>query len=228
MSVIKRLVSGRREETQLWSKIANMNSVCVEVAKDMESILAFVASGDRQSAIGEAQKTNVAAKRGLTAAREARRLLLQTSLPPSARDYIVVLLDALSCLLSSAKEGSWTLVLRRLSPSVVFLLNDVKLQYTLIKLFEKVEQTTASLIDAINSLPNDPSKSIELSLSVKKMMEDVESAKTYLLERLYEQEKSIDVLSLMQLRDIIYCVSSLVADFEGCSESVRALATSKT
>jgi len=228
MSVIKRLVSGRREETQLWSKIAEMNSFCLEVAKGMESTLAFVASGDRQSAIAEAQKTNAAAKKGLAATREARRLLLQTSLSLSARDDIIVILGALSCLLSSAREGSGTLVQRRLSPSVVFLLNDVKLQYTLIKLYEKVGLTTASLIDAINSLPNDPSKSNELSLSVKKMVEDVESAKTYLLERLYEQEKSIDVLSLVQLRDIIYCGSSLVADFEDCSESVRVLATAKT
>jgi len=228
MSAIKRLVSGRREETQLWSKIAEMNNVCLEVAKGMESTLAFVTSGDRQSAIAESQKTNAAAKKGLAVAREARRLLLQISLSPSARDDIIVILGALSCLLSSAREGSGTLVYRRLSPSVVSLLNDVKLQYTLIKFYEKVGLTTASLIEAINSLPNDPSKSNELSLSVKKMVEDVESAKAYLLERLYEQEKSIDVLSLMQLRDIIYCGSSLIADFDDCSESVRVLATAKT
>lgn len=228
MSAIKRLVSGRREETQLWSKIADMNGICLGVAKGMETTFALVASGDRQSAIAEAQKTSADAKKGLATAREARRLLLQTSLSPTARDDIAVILGALCRLLSSAREGSGTLVQRRLSPSVVFLLNDVKLQYTLIKLFEKVEQTTASLIDAINSLPNDPSKSNDLSLTVGKMVEEVESAKAYLLERLYEQEKSVDVMSLVQLSDIIHCGSSLIADFDDCSESVRALATAKT
>jgi uncharacterized protein Yka (UPF0111/DUF47 family) len=183
----------------------------MEAVRGMEATFALVASGDRQSALAEAQ-----------------RVLPQTSLPASAREDFIVILEALHALLLSTKEGQGALVQRRISPSVVFLLNDVKLQYTLSKLFEKVTQTTLSLTDAINSLPNDPAKSSESSLSVKKMMEDVESARSYLLERLYEQEKSIDVLSLLQLKEIISCESSLVVHFEGCSESVRSLATTKS
>jgi len=227
LSAIKKLMSGRREEQQLWSKIADLNGACLEAVRGMENTYTFVASGDRQSAIAEAQKTGVVAKKGMAITREARRILPQTSLSPSARDDFTVILEALRCLLLSAKEGYGSLVQRRISPSIVSLLNDVKLQYTLSKLFEKVTQTTVSLTEAINSLPNDPAKSSELSLSVKKMIEDVEAAKAYLLERLYEQEKSIDVLSIVQLKDMISYESSLVVSFEACLESVRVLATSK-
>jgi uncharacterized protein Yka (UPF0111/DUF47 family) len=228
LSAFKRLMSGRREEPQLWSKITELNGACVEAVRGMEATFALVASGDRQSALAEAQKVGIVARKGMAIAREARKILPQTSLPTSARDDVFVILESLHALLLSSKEGHGALVQRRISPSVVFLLNDVKLQYTISKLFEKVTQTTLSLTDAINSLPNDPAKSSELSLSAKKMMEDVESARSYLLERLYEQEKSIDVLSLLQLKDIVSCESSLVLLFEGCSESVRSLATTKS
>jgi uncharacterized protein Yka (UPF0111/DUF47 family) len=228
LSSIRRLVTGRRDAPQLWAKIAELSSTCAAATKCTEAAFISVASGDRQAAISDAQKVNAAVRKGMALIRESRRMLIQADLSSPVHGDALVILESSRDLLESAKAASCVIVQRRLSPSVVYLLNDPKLQFSLSKLFEKVGQVATSLLEAIGSLPSSPSKSVELSSSVSKMVEDVDSARLYLLERLYEQEKSIDVLSLMQLRDIIYSGSRLVESFDDCSESLQALATAKT
>jgi len=187
----------------------------------MEAEFASIASGDRQSAMDKANEIRLAVKKGLALLRESRRLSLEAS--PLDRDNIIIMLDSLRALLYSAKNGSTTLVQRRISPSVVFLLNDIKLQYTLSKLFEKVAQGVSFLSEAVKALPKDTARSAELLASARKASEEIESAKLYLLEKLHEQEKSLDVLSLIQLRDAILHESSLAEVFEDCLESLQAL-----
>ncbi|MBO3804345.1 MAG: hypothetical protein JTT11_10865, partial [Candidatus Brockarchaeota archaeon] len=97
--------------------------------------------------------------------------------------------------------------------------------YTLSKLFEMVAQGVSFLSEAVKVLPKDQAKSAELSASARKASEEIEAAKLYLLEKLHEQEKSLDVLSLIQLRDVIFHESRLVDGFEDCLESLKALST---
>lgn len=221
MSFIGKLRSGRRQVPQLWSNISSLWEICLDVVKSMEAEFASIASGDRQSAMDKANGIRLAVKKGLALLRESRRLSLEAS--PLDRDNIIIMLDSLRALLYSAKNGSTTLVQRRISPSVVFLLNDIKLQYTLSKLFEKVAQGVSFLSEAVKVLPKDTARSAELLASARKASEEIESAKLYLLEKLHEQEKSLDVLSLIQLRDAILHESSLAEVFEDCLESLQAL-----
>ncbi|MGQ9514742.1 MAG: hypothetical protein ACUVTL_06810 [Thermoproteota archaeon] len=223
MSFIGKLRSGRRQVPELWLKISELCEACLSAAKSMEAAFISVASGDRQSAINQANGVAMAAKKGLILARESRLLSFETS--PADRDHIIFIIEALRALLNSAQKGSIVLVQRRLSPSVVFLLNDIKLQYTLSRLFEKVTKGVSLLSEAITILPKDQAKSAELISSARKESDEVESIKLYLLEKLYEQEKALDVLSLIQLRDIILYESLLVNGFDDCLESLQTLAT---
>jgi len=88
---------------------------------------------------------------------------------------------------------------------------------------DNIIKAVISLREAINNLENDVDKSIEKILEVKKWEREADDVKSALINRLYEHKNDLNLLTLLEMKELIFMLDNVADASEHSSEIVMAI-----
>ncbi len=92
----------------------------------------------------------------------------------------------------------------------------------------RVLSTVGLLGESVNALQADTNVAVEKALSIEKIEEEADDAKANLIRKLYSRKGSLDILSLLQLRDFVLKLDVVADAAEDSSDLVIAMVAKAT
>ncbi len=92
----------------------------------------------------------------------------------------------------------------------------------------RVTSTVGLLGESVNALQADTNVAVEKALSIEKIEEEADDAKANLIKKLYSRKGSLDVLSLLQLRDFVLKLDEVADAAEDSSDLVISMVAKAT
>ena len=209
-------IFGRAKEFEILKLVERHASV----ARDAVRRLADVYSSLRRYAWGEAlEKTYEVAmlEREADSVREkiAAKIFREAWLP-EFREAIMRLIEDIDNVADTAKDVARILTHRKFNPGIIRRLEPE------FEAYMKLAVRAADLIvESIKMLP----ESMELALRTARKIEEIEmkvdEVKMLLLSKLYELENETGILTLLQIKDVILFIDTLVDKAEDFSDTME-------
>jgi len=140
------------------------------------------------------------------------------------REDFMKLLEDIDDIADYAKESSQVVARGVLNSSTLRMLTE-KSDSSLLKYIEKIVGSVCSLKDALGYLEKDVNKVIEKAIEIKAFEEEADDLKSKLIELIYSKRKSIELLTLLELKDLVLTLDEIADSAERASETLLTIIT---
>jgi predicted phosphate transport protein (TIGR00153 family) len=135
---------------------------------------------------------------------------------PDFKESMVMLTQALFNTLSAVKDASRALGSRKIDKKCVSILSEMLNTYLAL-----VSEAAAKTHELTRYLNNDMEAALKIGREIQAMEREGDDIKDSLLQRLYEIEKEVDIISILQMKDIILFIDDILDSLEEATLSVE-------
>ncbi len=146
---------------------------------------------------------------------------------PPIREALRELDERLDEVADAAKETSRIVSQRKLEPFALKVVQEPSVGKPLMDLYERIVECTKYLVESIEHLGTDLEASINAARETERCEEEVDDMKLQLIEEIFKNERLLDPLSLLQLKDIVTSLDNIADYAESAADMVLVLALSR-
>ncbi|AOL17139.1 phosphate transport regulator [Sulfolobus sp. A20] len=135
---------------------------------------------------------------------------------PDFKEAMVMLTQSLFNTLSAVKDAARALGSRKIDKKCILTLYDTVNMYLAL-----VAEASSRTHELTRKISNDMEGTLKLGREIQAMEREGDEIKDNLLQRLYEIEKEIDIISILQMKDIILFIDDILDSLEEATLSVE-------
>lgn len=211
-------ILGESKEEEVFSKIGAMSDTISEMVGNLQTLYSAVRKGDRDATIGISVKIKTLYERIGMQREEVMSLLFGEAFLPDFKESMVMLTQAVYNVAKAIKDTSRAYTTRKVSDKCIIGLGEQIEAYLSI-----VEEGANKLRYSIGLLKNNIKESIRIGREIQMLERSGDEVKESMLFKLYEMENQIDVVSLLQFKDIIIFTDDILDFMEEATMSIEIL-----
>ncbi|BCU66660.1 phosphate transport regulator [Sulfolobales archaeon HS-7] len=205
-------------EDEIFKRLLAISVSLKEMSSSLRSLYMGVRNGDKNDSIGNSVRIRSAYERVAMEREDVMSLLFGEAFLPDFKESMVMLTQSLYYTSKAIKDTARAYVTRRVSEKCLQSMGDQMEAYLVI-----VSEATSKMVDVVNSLNHDIRRAIKLGREIQMLERNGDEIKDTLLLKLYEIESEIDVVSLLQFKDIILFTDDILDNLEEGTVSVEVL-----
>lgn len=145
-------------------------------------------------------------------------MIFRGSFVPDFREVIMNLIENIDRVADDAKDTS------RIMTQRIFDVEVLKILEPHLELYiELIVRAVKLMVESIKNLTINLDKSLEIARKVEEVEVKVDEVKSLLITQLYRRESDIDILTILQLKDMILFMDNIADDAEDVSDIIELL-----
>ncbi|BFH73658.1 DUF47 family protein [Sulfurisphaera javensis] len=149
---------------------------------------------------------------------EVLELLYSGAFLPDFKEAMVMLTQALYHTGTSIKDSARSLASRKPSEKCVISVKESILSYLSI-----IQEASEKMITMLSTLSRDMQEALKIGREIQMLERAGDDMKDTLITKLYELEKEIDLITILQMRDVIFFLDDILDSMEEATLSVEIL-----
>lgn len=206
------------KEGQIYSNLMKMSSMIREAVTTLQDEFSAIRRGDRDPIASEMIRIKGYHERIAMLREEILSTLYGEAFLPDFKETIVMLTQSLYNTVKAVKDASRAMSSRTPNERCIISLSEGLLTY--LSLVNEASKKTSDLISAIQV---DMEEAIKVGKEIQAMERQGDEIKDTLLQRLYDMEKEVDIISILQMKDIILFIDEILDSMEEATLSVELL-----
>ncbi|ADX81626.1 DUF47 domain-containing protein [Saccharolobus islandicus] len=204
------------KEEEVFERISFTAELIGEAVKILQNEVDHVRKGENDQIPADLIKIKSIHERAGMLREEILSTLYGEAFLPDFKESMVMLTQALFNTLSSVKDAARALGSRKVDLKCVTILSDMLITYLAL-----VNEASLKIHELTRHLGSDVEVSLKLSREIQAMEREGDEIKDTLLQRLYEIEKEIDIISILQMKDVIIFIDDILDSLEDATLSVE-------
>jgi len=204
------------KEEEVFDRISFTAELIGEAVKILQNEVNHVRKGENDQIPADLIKIKSIHERAGMLREEILSTLYGEAFLPDFKESMVMLTQALFNTLSSVKDAARALGSRKVDLKCVTILSDMLITYLAL-----VNEASLKIHELTRHLGSDVEVSLKLSREIQAMEREGDDIKDTLLQRLYEIEKEIDIISILQMKDVIIFIDDILDSLEDATLSVE-------
>lgn len=149
---------------------------------------------------------------------EVLELLYSGAFLPDFKEAMVMLTQALYHVSTSIKDSARSLASRKPAEKCIMSIKESIISYMAI-----IEEASEKLISMLSALSKNLQEALKVGREIQMLERSGDDLKDTLIARLYELEKEIDLVTVLQMRDVIFFLDDILDSMEDATLSVEVL-----
>ncbi|QGA68740.1 DUF47 domain-containing protein [Sulfolobus sp. E11-6] len=204
------------KEEEVFERITFTAELIGEAVKILQSEVDHVRKGEYDQIPADLIKIKSIHERAGMLREEILSTLYGEAFLPDFKESMVMLTQALFNTLSSVKDAARALGSRKVDGKCITILSEMLITYLAL-----VDEASHKIHELTRHLGSDVEVSLKLSREIQAMEREGDDIKDTLLQRLYEIEKEIDIISILQMKDVIIFIDDILDSLEDATLSVE-------
>lgn len=206
------------KEEVIFSKTFEIAKSIDESILKLQDLVKKVLEGDRGSLSADLVKIKAIYERVAMTREEVVSLLYGEAFLPDFKESMMMLNQALYNTIKAVKDSARAISSRRPDGELLKALGE-GLQTYLSTILEAGEK----LVTMVSLMKSDMREAIRVGKEIQLLERNGDDIKDVLIEKLYEAEKSTDIISLLQLKDVVIFMDDILDYMEEASLSIETL-----
>ncbi len=206
------------KETKIYSDLMRMSEMITEGVSALKDEFSALRKFDKDPIVADMIKIKGYHERIAMLREEVLSTLYGEAFLPDFKETIVMLTQALYSTIKAVKDASRAMSSRTPNEKCILSLSEGLVTY--LSLVSEASKKTTDLISAIQV---DMEEAIKVGKEIQAMERQGDEIKDSLLQRLYEMEKELDIISILQMKDIILFIDEILDNMEEATLSVELL-----
>ncbi|EHP68203.1 MAG: DUF47 family protein [Metallosphaera yellowstonensis] len=206
------------KEEVIFSKTFEIAKSIDESILKLQDLVKKVLEGDRGSLSADLVKIKAIYERVAMTREEVVSLLYGEAFLPDFKESMMMLNQALYNTIKAVKDSARAISSRRPDGELLKALGE-GLQTYLSTILEAGEK----LVTMVSLMKSDMREAIRVGKEIQLLERNGDDIKDVLMEKLYEAEKSTDIISLLQLKDVVIFMDDILDYMEEASLSIETL-----
>lgn len=206
------------KEEVIFSKTFEIAKSVDESILKLQDLVKKVLEGDRGSLSADLVKIKAIYERVAMTREEVVSLLYGEAFLPDFKESMMMLNQALYNAIKAVKDSARAISSRRPDGELLKALGE-GLQTYLSTILEAGEK----LVTMVSLMKSDMREAIRVGKEIQLLERNGDDIKDVLIEKLYEAEKSTDIISLLQLKDVVIFMDDILDYMEEASLSIETL-----
>ncbi len=206
------------KEEVIFSKTFEIAKSIDESILKLQDLVKKVLEGDRGSLSADLVKIKAIYERVAMTREEVVSLLYGEAFLPDFKESMMMLNQALYNTIKAVKDSARAISSRRPDGELLKALGE-GLQTYLSTILEAGEK----LVTMVSLMKSDMREAIRVGKEIQLLERNGDDIKDILMEKLYEAEKSTDIISLLQLKDVVIFMDDILDYMEEASLSIETL-----
>lgn len=206
------------KEEVIFSKTFEIAKSIDESILKLQDLVKKVLEGDRGSLSADLVKIKAIYERVAMTREEVVSLLYGEAFLPDFKESMMMLNQALYNAIKAVKDSARAISSRRPDGELLKALGE-GLQTYLSTILEAGEK----LVTMVSLMKSDMREAIRVGKEIQLLERNGDDIKDVLIEKLYEAEKSTDIISLLQLKDVVIFMDDILDYMEEASLSIETL-----
>ncbi|MGC9174615.1 MAG: DUF47 domain-containing protein [Thermoprotei archaeon] len=205
---------GKREALAIETIIKEVKTV-TETVRSMEGVIKGASAGDWTVVEAESEKVSRNEEKADLVHREGMVIISEGAFFAGIREDILNLMETIDNIADYSKDASRVIAQFPVRPSdynAVFSADDP------MSLVKKAEDAMYILETCIKQLFSNPKESVKLAMDVERKEEEGDEIKARLIKKIFQNKSSMDVLTLLELKDFILWLDNVLDAIEAASD----------
>jgi Phosphate transport regulator (distant homolog of PhoU) len=204
------------KEDMVFQKLQIMTQDIKTAISKLHETYNSVKRGDRDAYIGEMVRIKTVYEHVAMVREEVLSALYGEAFLPDFKESMVMLSQAIYDTSKAVKDTARALTFRRVSEKCLTMLTEQIEAY-----LSLVEEASSKLSLMVSQMSNDIGEAIKTGREIQILERSGDEIKDSLLTRLYELESQTDVISILQLKDVILFMDDILDFMEEATMSVE-------
>ncbi len=206
------------KEGQIYSSLMKMSSMITEGVITLQDEFVAIRNEKRDPIATDVIKIKGYHERIAMFREEVLSTLYGEAFLPDFKETIVMLTQSLYNTIKAVKDASRAMSSRTPNEKCLISLSEGLMTY--LSLVVEASRKTSGLISAIQV---DMEEAIKVGKEIQAMERQGDEIKDSLLQRLYDMEKELDIISILQMKDTILFIDEILDNMEEATLSVELL-----
>ncbi|MEM0090998.1 MAG: DUF47 domain-containing protein [Saccharolobus sp.] len=204
------------KEEEIFERLTYTTELIEEAIKILQSEVEAVRKGNYDQIPNHLIKIKSLHEKAGMLREEILSMLYGEAFLPDFKESMVMLTQSLFDTLSAVKDASRALGSRKINPKCMTALYDMLNTYLAL-----VSEASSKMHELSIRLGEDMEASLKIGREIQAMEREGDEIKDTLLQRLYEIEKEVDIISILQMKDIILFIDDILDSLEDATLSVE-------
>ncbi|WP_338604594.1 DUF47 domain-containing protein [Sulfolobus tengchongensis] len=204
------------KEEEVFERLTYTTELIGEAVKILQSEMEYVRRGSYDQIPTHLIKIKSLHEKAEIIREEILSTLYGEAFLPDFKESMVMLTQALFNTLSSVKDAARALGSRKIDPKCMNVLAEMLNTYLAL-----VNEATVKIHELSRYLSSDMEAALKIGREIQAMEREGDDIKDALLQRLYEIEKEVDIISILQMKDIILFIDDILDSLEDATLSIE-------
>lgn len=206
------------KEEELFEKLVRMGEDIKVACEALKSLVQGVVYYNEDLISSNIVKIKTVTEKISMNREEVLELLYGGAFLPDFKEAMVMLTQALYHTGASIKDSARSLASRKPSEKCVVSIKESLTSYLAI-----IIEASEKLITLLSTLSKDMQEALKIGREIQMLERAGDDMKDNLISKLYELEKEIDLVTILQMRDVIFFLDDILDSMEDATLSVEIL-----
>ncbi|AEB94822.1 DUF47 domain-containing protein [Metallosphaera cuprina] len=206
------------KEDIIFSKIVEIAKAINEAISRLDELVKKQIKGDREGVTAETIRIKSIYERVAMIREEIVSMLYGEAFLPDFKESMMMLNQALYNTMKAVKDSSRAISSRKPNEVLTKTLGDGLLTY-----LTTITEAGERLISMVSLMKTDMKEAIRIGKEIQLMERNGDDVKDMLIQRLYDSESVADVISVLQIKDVIIFMDDILDYMEEATLSIETL-----
>ncbi|AWR96405.1 DUF47 family protein [Acidianus sulfidivorans JP7] len=206
------------KEKLLFSKLTDISENIKSAVVELNSLYSDIFSGKYNEAISKAIKIKGIYERIGLSREDIVNMLFGEAFLPDFKQSMLMLTQSLYDTMKAIKDAARSITSRKVDNN---LCKNLENQFT--EYLSLIEDASEKLVLMVSSLSSDIKESLKIGKEIQLIERNGDDIKDMMIQKVYETEKDSDIISLLQMKDIITFLDDILDSMEEATLSVETL-----
>lgn len=206
------------KEEELFQKLVKMGEDIKAECEALKSLVSGVMNGNEDTVNSSFIRIKTLDERISMTRGELLELLYGGAFLPDFKEAMVMLTQSLYHSSNSIKDSARSLISRKPAERCV-----VSIRETLLAYLAVIEEAAEKVIEMLSALSKNLQEALKIGREIQMLERSGDDMKDTLILKLYELEKEIDLITVLQMRDFIFFLDDILDSMEDATLSVEVL-----
>lgn len=206
------------KEQELFDKLVKIGEDIKSSCDTLKQLFNGVFSNNDDAINGNLVRIKTITEKIAMNREEVLELLYGGAFLPDFKEAMVMLVQALYHTSTSIKDSARAIASRKPSEKCV-----ISIRESLIAYLALIEEASEKLIQMLSSLSRDLQEALKIGKEIQMLERAGDEMKDTLIGKLYDLEKEIDMVTILQMRDVIFFLDDILDGMEDATLSIEVL-----
>jgi len=206
------------KEEELFIKLVKIGEDLKVACGSLRQLFVGVLNNEEDTVNSNIVKIKTVTERIAMSREETLSIIYGGAFLPDFKEAMVMLTQALYQTSAAIKDAARAVSSRK--PAEKCLIN---LRESILSYLSTIDEASVRLEDMLSKLSNDINEALKVGKEIQMLERSGDELKDMLISRLYSMEKDIDLITILQMRDVIFFLDDILDFMEDATLSIEVL-----